>query len=223
MALSGSGGAYYRANGTILSTVGLHSIFTRHMWVKSSIAPSNSNYRILGGHVGAGQNPHALLNWNHMSATYSRANQHRANSGAYTPVQFAAPSTGDWHAMGCTFKSGVMKSWVDGAVSGSASGLPDASATNVEIQLLAAMSYGGALDASSQCAEFDVAEYAYWNVELSDAEMAALAKGFKPSRIRPQNLVFYSPCIRGLQELKGGRTLVKQAGTQVATAHPRVF
>lgn len=30
-------------------------------------------------------------------------------------------------------------------------------------------------------------------------------------------------CIRGLQDVKGGRTLVKQAGTDVPSDHPRVF
>lgn len=222
MALSGSGGAYYRSNGTIPSSVGLHSSYTRHMLVKSSIAPSASNFRLLGGHVGAGQNPHELLDWNHSSSSYVRSNQHRAGGGAYTPIQFAAPSTGAWHAMGCTFGGGEFKGYVDGAVDGSTTGVPDSGSSDVEIQLLGAMSFGGSLDVSSQCAEFEVAEYAYWNVALTADEMASLAKGFKAFRIRPQNLVFYSPCIRLLQEMKGGRTLVKQAGTDTPVSHPPV-
>lgn len=222
MALSGSGGAYYRGNGTIPSTAGLHSNYTRHMLVKSSISPSTSNFRILGGHVGSGQNPQEFLTWNHTTAAYSRANQHRASSGAYTPIQFASPSTGAWHAMGCTFGGGVFKGYVDGIVDGSTTGLPNSSSRDVEIQLLGAMTFGGSLDASSQCAEFEVAEYAYWNVALSADEMASLAKGIKAFRIRPQNLVFYAPCIRGLQDMKGGRTLVKQAGTDTPVSHPPV-
>ena len=124
--------------------------------------------------------------------------------------------------MGCTFSGGELKGYVDGAVDGSTTGVPDSSSGDVEIQLLGAMSFGGALDASSQCAEFEVAEYAYWNVALTADEMAALAKGVKAFRIRPQNLVLYTPCIRGLQDMKGGRTLVKQAGTDTPVSHPPV-
>lgn len=38
-----------------------------------------------------------------------------------------------------------------------------------------------------------IAEAAIWNVNLTDAEVAALARGVSPLRIRPGNLVFYAP------------------------------
>lgn len=39
----------------------------------------------------------------------------------------------------------------------------------------------------------DLAEAAIWNVGLNDEELIALAKGYSPLFIRPQNLVFYCP------------------------------
>lgn len=41
-----------------------------------------------------------------------------------------------------------------------------------------------------------VAEAAFWNIALTDAEVAILAKGFSPLFVRPQNLVAYWPLIR---------------------------
>lgn len=41
-----------------------------------------------------------------------------------------------------------------------------------------------------------IAEVAIWNVALSDAEVALLAKGFSPLFIQPHNLVAYWPLIR---------------------------
>jgi len=40
------------------------------------------------------------------------------------------------------------------------------------------------------------ADAAIWSAELSDAEVAALAKGFSPKYIAPQSLEFYAPLVR---------------------------
>lgn len=66
------------------------------------------------------------------------------------------------------------------------------------------------------------AEVAVWNAVLTLAEIDSLFKGFKPTRIRPQSLVFYAPLIRGLQDLRGGLILTNNNGATVA-AHPRVY
>jgi hypothetical protein len=66
------------------------------------------------------------------------------------------------------------------------------------------------------------AEVAAWNVALTDAEIASLSKGFKPTRIRPQSLVFYAPLIRNLQDTRGGQAITNNNAATVA-AHPRVI
>lgn len=63
---------------------------------------------------------------------------------------------------------------------------------------------------------------AIWDAELTSAEMVSLSKGFKPSRVRPQSLVFYSPLVRELQDIVGGLTLTNTNSATVAN-HPRVY
>lgn len=52
-----------------------------------------------------------------------------------------------------------------------------------------------------------VAEVGIWNVALGAADITALAKGVRPSLVRPQSLIFYAPLIRDVIDLRGGLTL----------------
>ena len=67
-----------------------------------------------------------------------------------------------------------------------------------------------------------ISEAAIWSVALTDAEIASLAKGFSPRRIRPQSLVFYAPLLRNLQDLRKGLALTAVNSPTVAN-HPRVY
>ena len=67
-----------------------------------------------------------------------------------------------------------------------------------------------------------VAEVGIWNAALTAAEIASLAKGMTPDKIRPQNLVFYAPLVRNLQDVKGGLAITNNNGATVAN-HPRVY
>ena len=66
-----------------------------------------------------------------------------------------------------------------------------------------------------------LAEIGVWNVRLNAGEWKALGEGRSPATIRPQNLVFYAPLIRILQDEKGGLTL-SQANTTVGEHYPTV-
>ena len=68
----------------------------------------------------------------------------------------------------------------------------------------------------------DIAEVGIWNVALTAAEIASLAKGMTCDKIRPQSLVFYAPLVRNLTDQKGGLTITNNNGATVAT-HPRVY
>lgn len=77
-------------------------------------------------------------------------------------------------------------------------------------------------------AQGDIAECAIWSVDLSAAEIAALAAGFSPLLIRPAALVFYAPLIgRGdpEQDTRGSLALPYGAGAAAPTVvpHPRVL
>lgn len=66
-----------------------------------------------------------------------------------------------------------------------------------------------------------IAEAAIWNIALTDAEVAILAKGYSPLLVRPQNLVFYAPLVREIQDVVGGVALTNN-GTTVGD-HTRVL
>ncbi len=72
----------------------------------------------------------------------------------------------------------------------------------------------------------DLAEAALWNVSLLDKEFIALAKGYSPLFIRPQNLVFYCP-IWGNDspeiDIIGGRQMTLTGGTPAKADHPPII
>ena len=67
-----------------------------------------------------------------------------------------------------------------------------------------------------------IAEVGVWNAALTQPEIASLAKGMTCDKIRPQNLVFYAPLIRDLQDIKGSLTITNNNGATV-TNHPRIY
>ena len=69
---------------------------------------------------------------------------------------------------------------------------------------------------------FQAAEVGIWNVALTAAEIASLAKGMTCDKVRPQSLVFYAPLVRDLIDVKGGLTITNNNTATVAN-HPRVY
>ncbi len=67
-----------------------------------------------------------------------------------------------------------------------------------------------------------IAEVGIWNAALTADEIASLAKGMTCDKIRPQNLVFYAPLVRDLNDQKGGLAITNNNGATVAN-HPRVY
>jgi hypothetical protein len=67
----------------------------------------------------------------------------------------------------------------------------------------------------------DLAEVAIWTAALSDAEIASLAKGFSPLRVRPQSLVYYQPLVRSDHVWKG--PTMPRTGSPGVTRHPRTY
>jgi len=70
----------------------------------------------------------------------------------------------------------------------------------------------------------DVAEAALWDTDLTDDEIAALAQGFSPSMVRPDQLLAYAPLIRDedrdLQDRAGGFT---PTSSPTVADHPRII
>lgn len=224
MSLHGSGGAYYRSSGTLPAASGMRNAYSRHFWIRSAVASSVSSWKIPAAMTGPGQNPSDQFRWHAGAASYDRSNGHRNSGGSYVEARYPAQLPADtWLGIGVTFDGANTRSFLDGVIAATSSATSPAASGDVYFDLLAAVTYAGSLDSSSNMTDAEVAEYAYWNTALTADEMAALGQGFRASNIRPQNLVFYAPCVRSLVDISGGRTLVKQAGTDVVTDHPRVF
>jgi hypothetical protein len=64
-----------------------------------------------------------------------------------------------------------------------------------------------------------LAEVAVWDVALNADEITALARGYRPSLIRPDKLLWYIPLVREIQDVRSGLTITN-AATAVAI-HPR--
>jgi hypothetical protein len=67
-----------------------------------------------------------------------------------------------------------------------------------------------------------IAEVGIWNVALTAAEIASLAKGMTCDKVRPQSLVFYAPLIRDLQDTKGG-LIITPVNNPTVAPHPRIY
>ena len=81
----------------------------------------------------------------------------------------------------------------------------------------------GARPNLSEDLDGQLAEVGIWNVALTAAEMASLAKGYSPLFIRPQSLIFYMPLVRNLSnDLVGGLSMTA-GGTPTAENHPTVI
>ncbi len=68
-----------------------------------------------------------------------------------------------------------------------------------------------------------IAEIAIWNVALTEAEVAILATGIRPWKVRPQNLVMYPPLIRDDDEDIVGGLSFTAIGSPTIAPHPRVL
>ena len=145
----------------------------------------------------------------------------RVNSGIFPFGNLAAECiSGFWNS---TWKHGAMsfdgtnyKAYAEGVNSLTVAGSLGALDTN-RTAVGCLLRSGVALHFSGQ-----VAEAAIWNVALTDAEVDALAHGFTPDQIRPQSLVFYTPLVRNIQDLKGGLTITNN-NTATVSDHPRVY
>ena len=135
-------------------------------------------------------------------------------------VKIASTTTGytanTWtHAAGVWTSLSNRTAYINGGSSGS-----NAATSNATTLTSAHIGANAAI--SSNRMNGRIAEVGVWNVALTAAEVASLAKGMTCDKIRPQNLVFYAPLIRDLIDQKGGLTITNNNGATVAT-HPRVY
>jgi len=150
--------------------------------------------------------------WTISANSWSTDGYHRANATA-------ASSHGVWqHATGVWASQSSRAAYLNGGSKGTDTNLNDNTQVPNELNIGYGPWSGGTTDKWNGY----LAETAIWNVALTDEEVAILAKGFSPRFVRPQNLVFYLPGVRNIQDLRKGVTLI-QGGTVSTIAHPRII
>lgn len=123
-----------------------------------------------------------------------------------------------YHVCGLFTSSTSRNIYVNGANEGSAgtSNTPGAVDT-VRIGARYTTSLGAFWDGT-------IAEVGVWSAALTTSEILSLARGAKPTRVRPQSLVFYAPLwgqSSPEQNLVG--TAITLSGSPTAGDHPRVY
>lgn len=157
------------------------------------------------------------LNWNGFNVPPIRAmDQGTTNASAY----FGAPTLNTFFHVAGVFASSNLRTPYFNGSAGSAntdsvihSSLPDTT------------SIGAFFDGNSTPIQHfpgNIAEVGIWNVALTAAEIASLAKGMTCDKVRPQSLVFYAPLVRDLIDQKGGLAITNNNGATVAN-HPRIY
>lgn len=134
----------------------------------------------------------------------------------------AAPGTTQalnttYHVTGVSVNNTLRHIYIDGICAG----------TNTASQVLGtpgAITVLGMTATTSRACR--ASECAIWNAELTNDEIASLAKGVKPSSVRPESLIFYAPLVRDIYDIVGGRTYVPSpiaaTGARIAV-HPRRY
>lgn len=69
-----------------------------------------------------------------------------------------------------------------------------------------------------------LAELGIWDVVLTTDELTSLYKGVSCSLVRPQNLVFYAPLIRNMNDIsKTALSLSNTTGITISDLHSRIY
>lgn len=141
------------------------------------------------------------------------------DSGGLDSVSYNTVYSGAWHHFAGVKNgtgAGALKLYYDGVAAASAS-------SSKSIQNTAYSCVIGNRSTNDQPFDGKIGEVAIWSVALSDAELAALAKGVSPRLIRPGSLNGYWP-LWGVAypepDLSGNVNNASQTGTVGAANHP---
>jgi hypothetical protein len=139
-------------------------------------------------------------------------------------IQFARTSTGFssgvWHHV-CGVKGGTADRsvFIDGGSKGTNTNTVTPGAAYDRVRLGGRGSTG-----PTDFLEGDLAEFAVWDVALTDAEVALLATGLSPLLVRPEELAMYVPILGKYSpepDLIGG-TAALTVNSAVVSAHPKI-
>lgn len=186
-------------------------------WFNSDLTNARRNLISLAS-AGAGANESPCLNLQVDSTATIRALT-SSTSGSNASLTTATFSLATWHHAAARFAGAASRiAYLDG-VAGTENTTSRATGGALDT-LIVGRGSGGTYNSN---APFNgrIAEVAVWDVALNTAEIAALAKGYKPSQIRPDKLLWYLPLVREVQDVRSGLTFTNSA-TAVAVHTRRI-
>jgi hypothetical protein len=188
---------------------------TISLWYRLASTPTNRMAFSLGRSTGQGA---FRINITGTTMLAQRVDDTGApNASSSTTV---ANTVGTWyHAAAVFLGSG---SNVTGYINGVA-GTP-ATNTGTTLTTLDRLVVGARLSAGTPGLFFDgdIAEVGLWNGALTADEIAGLAKGFAPAKMRAASLVYELRLIRTIQDLRRGLAMTNNNGVTIAP-HPRII
>lgn len=223
MAFSGSTGLTLRTTNAVLPT-NFPNTFTMAGFVWSSTPPStSSDFDVCFGFCGGPfQNPQGNLHWDHTFAPAHRAMNRRVWNGSYVEATFPSLVTNQWIHLAVTYDGSITRSYQDGVLVGTSVAAAPGANNPAFATAIGAVNGVGDPELIAVFPNGRTAEVAYWDALLSQDEIESLAKGFRPSRVRINNLGAYFPNVREASEMRHGSTTTVN-GSIVVADHPRVF
>lgn len=174
-------------------------------WWRADAVPSSGGIQetILSvGNTGAypSDSGDLFLSWSHPNATYRNVASINITGSFYVATATAgSASATTWYHRAATYAAGALKFFENGVQVG-VTATPTVTAGSPSDWVVA---IGGADAGLSTRAAGRVCMIGYWDVQLSDAEVAALGKGAAPHLVRPQSLRYYVPGLRDANAAKG--------------------
>lgn len=187
--------------------------FTMVCWYKPTTNPE-PYVMGMGTEAGGGAAYHLL---EHNSSGYLSARSYDGSVGVATTS--AQISTGAWnHLAGVFSATNARAALLNGANKGTNATDIDPTVQNTTI---GCEIRNGSVSWPVNGA---IAEVAFWNVALTDAEIGILADGFSPLFVRPESLVAYWPLVRDEdQDIVGGYNMTAYNTPSVGDHVPRII
>jgi hypothetical protein len=160
-------------------------------------------------------------NFQQLSLSSSATNEILAVSNAGAPIVAALPyaATNQWDH-GCAVFASDSSRQVFLNATGSTVQTNTVSVTGENVTSIGSRPAGAGI--FGQFFSGLIADVGIWNVALTAAEIASLAKGMACDKVRPQSLVFYAPLARDLIDVRGGRAITNN-NTATVASHPRIY
>lgn len=177
------------------------SAYSIATWWRADSAPSAAASEVIIAVGTTGTDAGDLfLTWGHNNTAFRNVAGIHIGFSSYSSTNTAgSTSATTWYHRAATYAAGSLKFFENGAQVG-ATATPTVIAGAPADWVVAVGSFNAG---SSFRVAGRVCMIGYWDVQLSDAEVAGLGKGAAPHLVRPQSLRYYVPGLRDANAVKG--------------------